>query len=317
MSATTDDLVEDVRQLARLPDAGDPDTAGILRFADAEMATLLAALVKTARQEHWMTPTDVACDGTRVVFAIPRRALDRAFRNVTLVDATGVEVPTWETAPGQPLQRSQFHYYVQKSSLIFYGAPASQYTLRIRSRTRPSTLVPVNQCALIDHANSTTSLAPYHINAAVPTWATDNQALLVDIVNGDSPHDLGYYDLLTVSYSAPTLTLDATTPVVVADFVNLTTISNDRVDYICRRDETCYPPLPEAGFPVLVAATARRILEAMGDPRVSVTEATYQARLKACLSLISPQNEEGGRAIINRNSSLRAGGGGFWRRTRW
>ena len=315
MSQTTDDLVADVRNLANLPDAGQYDAATILSFADAEMTSVLAALVKTARQEHWMTPTDTPCDGSRVVFSIPRRALDRAYRQVTLVDAKGVEIPCYEINAGEATwAKSQFHYYVQKSTLVFSGAPTAQMSVRIRSRTRPSKMVPTTSCAIVDHVTGTT-IVKASGSVPAPAWLTG--VLYVDIVNGDSPHDLGYYDLLTVSYSAPTLTLDATTPVVVADFVNLTTISNDRVDYICRRDETCYPPLPEAGFPVLVAATARRILEAMGDPRVSVTEATYQARLKACLSLISPQNEEGGRAIINRNSSLRAGGGGFWRRTRW
>src|SRR5690348_5399603 len=131
MSQTTDDLVADVRNLANLPDAGQYDAATILSFADAEMTTVLAALVKTARQEHWMTPTDAACNGTKTVFAIPRRALDRAYRQVSLVDAsTGIEIPCYEIGPGEGTwAKSQIHYFVQKSTLQFSAAPSSQYLL--------------------------------------------------------------------------------------------------------------------------------------------------------------------------------------------
>lgn len=320
MAKTTDDLVEDVRSLARLPDAGDPDASGILRFGDAEMVSLLAALMKSAQKEHWMDPVDTAGDGVTTRFKLPRRALDRAYRSVKLVTTQGDEIPTTECAPGNTDgARSIQVYYVERDSLVFTKAITSDYTLRVRVRRRPSQLVAVSACSAITKATSTTALT-----CSSTTWLAALQVAdppvptYVDIVAGDSPHDLTYLDRLVTAYSGTAVTLDASTPIAVADFVDLTAISNDRVDYVCLRDTTCYPPLPEAGFPALVAGTALRVLQSLGDPNAEKIRAVYQERLATAMQLISPRNDEGGRAIVNRNGGLRSGGGGGWgRRTRW
>lgn len=310
MSATTDDLVADVRSLARLPDAGDPDASGILRFADAEMVTMLSALVKTARMEHWMAPNDYAGDGSTTRFRLPRRALDRAYRSVTVLDPTGNELPAYEVSAGSTYTwaRSERRYYVEADTLVFLAAPSVSYTVRVRARRRSSKLVATTDCCAIDHALTTTTLAM--VVTAVPTWmsAVDTK-VYTDIVRGDSPYDVQYEDRILSTFSSPTLEFSSLTPIVVADFVNLTNIANDRVDYVCKRDQTCYPPLPEAAFPALVAGTAVRVLVSLGDPRSAELRAIYNERLTTALDLISPRSDEGGVPIVNDRSALRSGRG--------
>ena len=312
MSSTTDDLVEDVRELAFLPDAGPTTSAVILRHADACMVGSLSALIKTARMEHWVTPDDVAGDGSTVRFRIPRRALDRAYRMVTIADSTGRESPCFEVEPGSTWRDGR-RYYVEMDTLVFTAAPSVGYTVRVRNRRRSSKLVPVSECAAITNAPSTTSLTL----ATCPAAMVSETSRYFDVVRGDSPFDLLYTDLLAHSLAVGVVTLSGTTPVVVADFVDLTVVGNARQDYLCLRDQTCYPPIPEALFPALVAGTAFSVLESLGDPRLPAVAATFKARSADALSLVSPRDDEGGVPIINRNSSLRSGSGGWRRGVRW
>lgn len=308
MAYTTDDLVAAVRRLAFLPDADDLLTADILALADEEMATVLAQRVSGAREEHWVKTEDITLVSGTLRYRLPRRALARAVRGIVFVStSTGATSPAWEidpmrAQPGDGGTEGRAYYY-EDDFVVFPVAPPTGYKLRVRYLRRPSRLVPVASCAAIVKATDTT-----HILAS--TVPLTPAAQYVDTVRGDSPFDLSYVDLGLKGLATLTYELSAATPIVVADFVDLASIPNDRQDYICPRDQTCYPPIPAELHASLAAAVARQIAAVKGDrPGAELAEATMQRRLRASTDILEPRDQAGSRPIVNRSSPLRQGRG--------
>lgn len=307
MALTCDDLVAAVRRLAFLPDASDLSATDILAMADDELTTLVFEFIKDAREEYGIAVEDAALSASVLYYRLPRRATERTVRAVTLLDPTGREHPAIEesAAAAYGLSTDQWNrrYHFQGDSIGFRQFPTAGWSLRVRYMMRPSKLIAVASGAAVYRGNSTTALDLTGASATAGLAAS----MAADIVRGDSPYDLMYIDRHVTAYTASSsVTFDATTPIVVADFVSRSYQSNARVDYVCARDQTVYPPVTPAQFPVLVAATARRALEEIGDRAgAEVAEATMQARLKAAKAVAQPRNEQGSRAIIG--SSFRGG----------
>jgi len=311
VALTSDDLVAAVRRLAFLPDASDLTSTDILAMADEELRSLVGELVKDSREEYWVVSEDTTLTSSRS-YRIPRRAMDRTIRSVQFLDSEGRPVHSSEVDSSQPwgLTTDAFAlvYYFEGDFLRLITTPMSGWSLRWRYLRRPSQLVPVASCAPIVSATNTTDIV---CSSAPLTPASQ----YVDIVRGDAPFDLMYVDRVLKSVATLTYSLDASTPVDTADFVNRATRPNDRQDYICDRDTKCYPPLSASEFPVLAAAVARRALEELGDRAgAEAMQATLRDRMKASKAIIQPRNEQGSRALVNTSSRLR--NGGFGRRWR-
>lgn len=276
------------------------------------MISVLAMLEKDAREEYAVFVEDTAFTSA-LSYRLPRRALARTVRSVSYLDQDGREVPAVEESAanaGGWLSSDHWsrRYFFAGDSICFRTTPTAGWTLRVRYERRPSKLVPVASCAAIYKTASTTQLDLTGASSSAGLAAS----MYADIVRGDAPYDLMYVDRQVTAYTAgASITFSANTPIVVADFVSRSFMSNDRIDYVCPRDQTCYPPISETGFPALAAAIARRVLgDVLGDrPGAQVAEATLQARVKAHKDMMQPRNEQGSRAIISRGSSLRGGGG--------
>lgn len=255
MAWTTDDLVSQFRLEAWLPDADDLSSASILALGDAELQSGVFARLKVAREEHGITTQDVAISSSRI--RLPRRCLARAIRTLTLVSSDGSQQPfslidagdAWRYASAQ--SAVPCIGYLEDDEVVLPAPPQSGYSLRFRFVRRPSRLVTVASCAAIQAPTSTTTMKVISPPATITTVAA-----LFDIVRGDEPFPVIAEDRKTSAYGAPDLTLDASTPIVVAD---ISAAGNPpppgtRVDYVCPRDTTCYPPVPTVLFGVLCAA---------------------------------------------------------------
>lgn len=291
-------------------------SAELLALGDDELVTLLTTLTKNAREELWVKYEDTALtSATR--YRIPRRASLRMLRAVSLVDSAGNESPltgtdattaaegglTWSWTGVGPARGPA--YYLEDDFLVFLGTPPAGYSVRMRYLRRPSRLIAVASCAAIQKPGSTTILV---LSTSQPDAALA-ASMYVDIVRGDAPFDLMYVDRKVSAYSASaSITFDSSTPVVVADFVNRDTFTNDRVDYVCPRDRTCYPPLPIELHPVLVSATVRRVLEELRDPGLEAAEQTLKKRLEGATSAVQPRVQTENKRLVN---TAAFGGGGF------
>jgi len=317
---TTDELLRRVRLLAFLPDAGGPTDAELLEVADDELRTLVAARLAAAREEHWVKTEDVPIVAGTTRYRLLRRALGRIVRSIRLVEqSTQRVIDLHETDAaitgsygGVFWSAGTNVYYWEDDYLVFPIQPPTGWSIRIRYLRRPSRLVLTNACAPIQYPTSTTVL---HVGS-VPTAFV--AGYLVDVVRGDAPFDLPYVDRVVSGTTSSTITLDPSTPIATTDFVDLSTRPNDRADYACPRDCTCYPQLPEELHPVLVAAVARRALEAVRDKEgAELTRATLAERAKAASDIIEPRNEERSEPLVSRHSAMRGGSGGPGRRRWW
>lgn len=322
MAYTTDDLVTAVRRLAYLPDAGDITDAEILSRADEEMDTLVADAVKAGREGFWLTSEDTALSPSVLAYQIPRRALGRGVVGVMMVNSTGTTFTIPQIDPvigwnGRTTSISSYCYSFQADKIVFPTPPPSGYSLRVLYLRRPSRMVSVASGAAVVTAPTTTTIT---IGGAVPAWLSgitvDTPYTYVDVVRGSAPFDPLYVDRIGTLFSAPTLTLDATTPVDISDFVDTSLYTNARIDYVCRQDETVYPMLPIELHRVLEAATAVRLLESVKDAEgAQMAMATLRERKRAAVDILEPRNQEGSRPIVRARSPLRQtfGIGRRWR----
>lgn len=330
---SSDEVVEKVRDATSLPDAHWIDATKILSFADEEVESLLGARVKTAREGHWQKLEDAPIVAGTLRYRIPRRAFGRAVTSIALVSLssgqvsplTEIDAALASSFPASSSPGPRVRYYGEDDEIVFPSQPPVGYAVRFRYLRRPSRLVPVSEASGIVLCED---IATLFVESAIPDWlAAQVQSgfeptltpppLYVDIVRGTAPFDLSAVDLLlsyiTVSSREVTF-LSTLTP---ASFVDRTAITNDRVDYICLRDQTVYPQLPAELFPTLVSAVGRRVLEALGDrPGAELAQASMRERGAAASAIIEPRNQDRSRPIVNRFSPLRGGGrgrgGGWW-----
>jgi len=316
MAYSTDDLVTAVRRLAYLPDASDITAAEILTRADEELVTIVADCMKSAREGFWLTHEDQALSPSVKSYPIPRRALGRGVVGVQMVTSDGVAFTIPQIDPvvgwnGRTVTINSYCYSFQADNIVFPSPPPSGYSLRVQYMRETNRLVPTSSCAAIEYASSTTSL---HVTGSPSTWPV---GYYLDIVRGDAPFDLSYVDLvLSGGAGTTTILLDPATPIVTADFVDLSTYPNDRADYLCPRDTTCYPPLPIAYQPVLEAAVAAQVAESLKDSETAdMLGRRLERRKRAAADITEPRNQEGSRPITRIRSPLRqtVGIGRRWR----
>lgn len=322
MSAyTTDDLIAAVRRLAYLPDASDITDAEILARADEEMVTIIADAVKAGREGFWLTHEDIAIVSGQTAYQLPRRALGRGVVGVGMVNDSGTFFSIPQIDPvtgwnGRTVTINSYCYSFQADKIVFpTPPPTSGYQIRVWYLRRPSKLVATTDGAAVVSATSGTVLLLGTEPSWLASWIPEfTPSFYVDVVRGDASFDQLYVDELVTAYAASSITLspgvDAT------QFVDTATITNDRVDYVCLRDQTVYPTLPIELHPVLEAATAVRILESIKDTEgAQMAQNTLLARKRAAVDIIEPRNQEGSRPIVRNRSPLRQtfGIGRRWR----
>lgn len=316
MPYTSDDLVTEVRRRSRLPSATDISDAEILQYADQEMQTTIADVLRNADASFWVaTATHSIVSGTST-YDIPRRAIGAGLERVEIEDSSGNREPvvalseddSWRFANGGRSIHwpGRFAFTLEGEALRLWPEPssdASGLTLRVRYQRQPARIVSTSACAAVDTATSTTAISA---SAAVPsTFIAD---VLVDIIRGDGVHDVTFADrLLDGGYPGSAITLDASTPIVVADVKGAADIGATRVDYVALAGTTPYPQIPVTLWPLLVSKTVVGVLEALGDRQgMAAAQATAAQREAAARSIVTPRSREVPR-LISRNSYLRRG----------
>lgn len=313
---TTTDLVADIRVRTAAPATdGLVSDAELLQLADEEMRTELAQILISARSEYWLAvETQTIVSGT-AAYRIPDRALGQGLRDVTVYDENDnewnlVQIPadrrylyTQPTSNGSPAA-----FTLDNGKVVLLPTPStSGYTLRLRYYARPPRLDLLTNCAAILSASSTTSVT---LSGTIPTWVTQisDADAYVDIVRGDGMRDAILADGIATDYDTPTLTLDATTPIVVADIASTASPTGGRVDYLCHAGFTCYPPIPDELQPVLVALGCRAYAEAIGDQAaMQAADAMYRRKAAAARSVLIPRVDGEDLRIVPLGTPLRNG----------
>ena len=241
-------LVTQVTLKGALPDG---------RFTDQEILDLssdaligeIAPMLIASREEYYIQTKDHTVTADQANYAIPHRAVGSTLREVKLVQGNRVidlvrldpeAIQTTETGTVEG-------FYLAGNNVVLYPTPsASGDILRMTYFVRPSTLVPVNECARI------TTIAGNVLTASCPTaWTTSNT---FDLVQGTSGFSLKGMDFACSAVSGSSITITGTIPsdLVVGDYVTLA-------------GESCFPHIPADAQQLLMHLTVVACLEAMGD----------------------------------------------------
>lgn len=323
MAYLADDIVTAVKRLTFLPDASDLSTTDILAMADEEVLSIISDSVKSARTEMWTAHQDYTLSVSQQRYRLPNRALGRIVRGVQIVNTTSNIsfviaqrdlIQGWDALPTAGVTSAT--YYFDDDYICFPAAPPAGYLMRVWYLRAPSKLIlsSSTSCISVLKLSSSTS-----IQVSADAGATQVKAgVYADVVRGASPYDVMYQDQTVTSTSGagPYFVNFTGSAFSATDFVDRTTISNERSDYICLRGMSPYAQIPDELFPFLCAAVSRRVLEAIGDREgASVMQNTLDARRREALSLIIPRNEDGSKPIVKKFSPLRSnrGMGRRWR----
>lgn len=320
---TSDQLLVDIRNTGFLPDASDQTDTVLLRMADSELRTMVAAAVEANRGEHWLRYEDTAIVPGTTRYRLPRRVLGRAVRAVTVLDPNGAPMPP--LAELDPITlRSMFkstdtgdpRWFAFEDDFLNLGAvPASSgWTLRVQYVMRPGALALVGSytaIARLASAGSTTSLTVYD----TATLASFVKYALYDIIRGSEPYGPAYIDRYAdANYTSPgpTITLHTSTPVVVADFTieGFSTyggFSGRECMWWTPRDTTPFPMIPKVMWDSLVHGVVAQALAAVRDPGARDMRVTALAKLHDGIRLMGPRDQRNSKRIVS-VSALRTNG---------
>lgn len=309
MPWTTADLLTAVRRRAQLP-ASSADglltDTDLLALATEEIDTLLVPLVRAAREEYWVTRTDLAITAGTAEYRIPTRAQASALRDVTLVvDGAETSLPHIELEERGRYTEGGSYWWdgagvgfaLQGDKVVVLPTPTKAATLRLYYARRLNRLVATSAAALVSSVAGTPTIT----FASVPATWSDSDTF--DAIEGTPSFDWLGADLTAsnvVTGASGTITFDSVSSELAAG------------DYVALAGETPVPQIPAELHPLLISATVARALEVVGDRAAfaAATQAVVRQSAQAS-QLLEPRVEGAARRVVNWHSPLRS------RRRRW
>lgn len=279
---TTAGLMENIKRRGSIP--ADQSTLGedeMLAIADDELQTVVAPMVMSLRADHFLAHEDFETDD-EIEYEIPSDAMNRNLKSVVFVEEDGSEVALTrieldDESSAPEFQRRSFPngaYYIRGDVVKLYPRANPGKTLRMHFYRLPNQLVPVTEAAevlSIDYDNNivTTSGIP-------ADWVTGDS---VCCVKGKPGFTLRFAAQTASDVSSPTITVEDASDIVAGDWIAL-------------EGDSPIPQIPLEAHPILAQAALVKILEALGDPNIKISEEKLQQILKNYLAVASPRVEQ-------------------------
>jgi hypothetical protein len=264
-------LVSQVTLKASLPDGRFTDQE-ILNLASDALISEIAPMLVASREEYYVTTKDYTITAAQAAYAVPYRAMGATLREVKyVVDNRQIDLIRFDPEDIQDLQSGTPQgFYLQGNNIVLSPTPdATLGTLRVTYFLRPSSLVPVTECAVI------TNIAGNVLTITTPTgWDTSDT---FDIVQGSSGFVLKGADYAASAVGASSITLTGTLPTDIAVG-----------DYVTLAGESCFPHIPADAHQLLAHLTVIGCLESMGDQtNLAVAVQRADSLRKAFTALLS------------------------------
>jgi hypothetical protein len=274
---STDELLEEIRRAASLPDAEVTGTtdAELLADADAELRDTLVPLMLGANENLYERPFDVAVTSGVASYRLNKRIAMSRINSVVWLnsDNTGypleritykrsMEAGTTSTASGTPRA-----FFLDGGRLVLWPSPDGSGTVRIRAFVRPSAMVPVGNStrAVTAVGGSLSSTVELRVSTGHPF----STSTVLDVVAGSPSFEHQALDVTPTATDSTLITFTGSA------FLVLPVVG----DYICTADTTPFPQLPVELQPALVALTAARKLRALGQLQEARAQGEEAARL--------------------------------------
>lgn len=311
MKVLAEDFIESVKRRTFLPESQQTFTAAeILDMASEEMKTEIVPFVMSVRENYFLTYERVTLAAGVSLYGIPERATGLALKDIWFVDMNGnrqqivyktdvADLPPGSQSGGSSLET----LLVFGDELKVFPTPASAFGyLELWYYRAPSELVATTSAAKITAVSSVGGTTTFTVDTdQSANWAVDD---LIDIVSAKSPYLLWAADAAITAITSTTIAVTTTS---VSDEASV--VEPQVGDYICAARESNIPQIADEIHPVLAQATARSMLEGVGDAIKGDRAQARLDRMKAAVAkLISNRIESQPEVMIQTDGILAAMG---------
>ncbi len=299
MIVTTTEFVTAVENRFSTPADQDRfDEDAILLLGDEETQVAILPLILALHKDYLVRETSVAVTASTTSYRVPARAVGRKIRAIKyLVGSCEYSMreinigEAWRFANSASSQPSCYYWLGDK----FVPVPTptnTAATFTVAYETRVSELVPTDEACQITAINAGTgALTCTTVDTAIFSTSTP-----VDLIRNTPGNDILSLDLTPSNVSSTIVTVAAASlpaELAVGDWISLA-------------GTTPVLQVMEELRPLLVLATARRMLTGLGDiDMLKVADAQWIEAKKDLVSLFTQRNSTSRAVILNRSGFLR------------
>lgn len=283
-------------------------TADFISLMNDELMNTILPLIMRAKEEFFITSSDVAIVAGTSAYTIPSRAAGSQLRDIVIVDANGNEQGMANLGPngiknqGGFATNNNFGFYVKDNKIVLFPSPTEAgRSIRFKYARRPNQLVGVSFAGQV---SSFSSGAKTITTASMPTGFTTSK--LYDIISNVPPFISLGDDLVVTSIVGNVMTFSASLPTDLAAGM-----------YVCEASESPIPQVTPEAHAILAQLGAVKALEAMNDPGLKKAKDKADQMMADFLDLISPRLDGSSEKVVNRGGIFDAAAGGYGNRALW
>lgn len=297
---TVDDIVTNIITSTRLPLSQVTFTPqNLIGFLQDEQQLTLTKLIKSVREDFWLTNYDQQILVNVFSYGMPPRTAAGALRNIVFLDPGGFEIDCPHLDPDQIKTPSYFAFrpawqgqgaFLQDDQVVLWPQTFSNvsYKLRQKYERRPNALTSISNCSQITAVN----VGANQLTFAGSTTFTAGQ--LLDVISVTGQHTSQGDDFLVLSAPGATITLDPSTPLTTKVKVG---------SWVCPAGLTCIPQMPDEAYALLLARGMLRVAVGLQNSNLaSVATKMCQEGENLLNQLITPRVSGSPKKFVNKNT---------------
>jgi hypothetical protein len=295
-----DDIVANIIASTRLPISQITfSNQQIITFLQDEQQTTITQLIKSVREDYWLTNYDTQITTGVYSYTMPPRCAAGALRDFCFVDSSGNEIQVAHLDTDQLKNPNYFAYrpawqgqgiFLQNDTLNLWPTTFnnSSYKLRQKYDRRPNALTSYGNCSQLVTPNVSANTLTF---TGSPPFSMGQYIDLIGITGqftsqGDN--------LLIDSVVGAVVTLDSSTPV---------TSSMTAGSWACPAGLTCVPQMPAEAYPLLLARGMLRIAAALQNSNLfNVASKMAEDAAAKVMSMVTPRVASSPKKFVNKNN---------------
>lgn len=294
-----DDIVANLIVSVRLPVSQITfTTQNLVGFLQDEQDVTLVQLIKSVREDYWLTNYDQQIVTGTYSYAIHPRTIAGAMRNVVFVDPSGFEIDCPHLDPDQIKTPSYFAFrpswqgqgfFMQDDKMVLWPQTFNNNSYKIREKfeRQPNALTLAANCAQITAVNVSANTVTF---AGSPPFSA---AQLVDIINNNPQFTSQGDNMLISTVVGGTVTFDSTTPITAAVLVGM---------WVCPAGLTCVPQIPKQAYSLLLARGMLRVAAALQNSNLfNVSSKMAEDAAAKVMAMVTPRVSGSPKKLVNKN----------------
>jgi hypothetical protein len=295
-----DDIVNNIVVSTRLPISQVTFLpAQIIAMMQDEQQTTVEQLIKSVREDYWLTNYDTQIVTGVYQYSMPPRCVAGALRDFVFVDASGNEITVAHLSPDQLKNPNYFAYrpawqgqgiFLQNDTLNLWPTTFNNSSYKIRQKydRRPNALTSYGNCMQVTQ----TSVANNTLTFIGSPPFSNGQ--LIDLISITGQFTSQGDNLLIHTVVGAVVTLDPSTPV---------TSSMTVGSWACPAGLTCVPQMPAEAYPLLLARTMLRIAAALQNSNLfNVASKMCEDAAAKVQAMVTPRVASSPQKFVNKNN---------------